>query len=131
MKAPAARPALQAMRARARVLLALVLPALLVRALIPVGFMPSAGSGGPAMQLCPGTAAMAGGHHHAGTGAPEGAAHTLCVFAASAAPAVAPVVPAILLRSVNIRRVEQTQASSIRSPSILRTQSARAPPVLG
>ena len=127
-------PSLPAMRARARALSAAILPALLLRALIPFGFMPVAGSGGPAMQLCPGAAVMAGSplghHHHAGAGAPEGSAHALCVFAASAAPALAPVAPAIALRAANVGGAQQARTSSLRLPSILRTQCARAPPSL-
>jgi hypothetical protein len=128
-------PSLNPLRARSRALLLVVLPALVLRALIPFGFMPVAARGGPAMQLCPGAAAMAGAlpghHHHPPGGAPGSAAHnTLCVFAASAAPAVAPVAAAIPLRAANVTCAEQSSANSLRLPSILRTQSARAPPSL-
>ncbi len=125
----AGRVSLNPLRARSRALLAVILPALALRALIPFGFMPVAASGGPAMQLCPGVAAMAGAHggqhqHPAG-----GAAHnTLCVFAASAAPAIAPVAAAIALRAATVRLAEQPSGDCLRLPSILRTQSARAPP---
>jgi hypothetical protein len=126
---------LNPLRARSRAILAVMLPALVLRALIPFGFMPVAASGGPAMQLCPGAAAMAGAlpgrHHPLAGGAPGGAAHsTLCVFAASAAPAMAPVGAAIPLRAANVRYAEQSSAHSLRLPSILRTQFARAPPSL-
>jgi hypothetical protein len=131
----AGRVSLNPLRARSRALLAVILPALVLRALIPFGFMPVAASGGPAMQLCPGAAAMAGAHgghqQHPAGGAPGGAAHnTLCVFAASAAPAIAPVVAALPLRAANVRFAEQSSDNSLRLPSILRTQSARAPPAL-
>jgi hypothetical protein len=125
------RSCLRARRTRSRALLAAILPALLLRALIPNGFMPVAGSGGPAMQLCPGAAALAGapfGHHHHDRGGPAGGtAHALCVFAASAAPAVAPAPP-MPLPAANLGHVQQQGTSSLRLPSILRTQSARAPP---
>jgi hypothetical protein len=125
---------LRAMRARSRPLLAAILPVLLLRALIPFGFMPVAGTGGPAMELCPGAVAMTGApfghHHHQGAGSPDGAAHALCVFAASAAPAVAPVAPAAPLAATNVSYPGQTGADCIRLPSILRAQSARAPPSL-
>jgi hypothetical protein len=129
------KASLNPLRARSRALLAVILPALVLRAIIPVGFMPVAASGGPAMQLCPGAAAMAGTlaghHHHPGGDAPGGTAHnTLCVFAASAAPAMAPVAAAIPLRAADVSCAEQSSANSVSLPSILRTQSARAPPSL-
>jgi hypothetical protein len=131
MHAPG-RSCLRGLRARARMLLAVVLPALVLRALIPFGFMPVAGHGGPAMQLCPGAAAMAGaasGHpHHEGTGTPEGSAHALCVFAASAAPAVARVAPTMPLAALSATLAARQETSSLLLPSILRTQCARAPP---
>jgi hypothetical protein len=123
--------AASAMRRRARPLLAAILPVLVLRALIPFGFMPVAGSGGPAMALCPGAEAMGAapfGHQHHGTGSPGGSAHALCAFAASAAPAVAPVAPAMPLAAACLNCAVQTNGCSIRLPSILRTQYARAPP---
>jgi hypothetical protein len=121
-------------RARSHLLLAVILPALVLRALIPFGFMPVAGSGGPALQLCSGVAAMAGapsGHqHHHGTGSSDGSVHALCAFAASAAPAVTPAAPAILYSAINVSCAGPTDTCGIRAPSILRAQSARAPPSL-
>jgi hypothetical protein len=112
-------------------MLAAILPALLLRALIPFGFMPVAGSGGPTMQLCPGAAAAAGAHHHHGGGStPAGTAHAVCVFAASAAPAVARVAPPMPLQAADVRGAEPPCVSSPRLPSILRAQCARAPPLL-
>ncbi len=131
----AGKSCLWGMRSHARALLAATLPALLLRALIPYGFMPVAGSGGAALQLCPGAASVAGAplghphhHHHEGSGSADGSAHALCVFAASAAPAVAPVAPAMPLHSASLTHLEQQGTRSLRLPSILRTQSARAPP---
>jgi hypothetical protein len=121
------------MRARSRPLLAVILPALVLRALIPFGFMPVAASGGPALQLCSGAAGIAGapsGHHHHGTASSDGSAHALCVFAASAAPAVTPAAPAIRRSAINVSSPGPAATCCIRPPSILRTQRARAPPFL-
>ncbi len=116
-------------------LASMVLPALVLRALIPVGFMPVSGNGGLTMELCPGAVAMAEvpfaqRHHGVGSGASGGAARALCVFAASAAPAVTPVVPPMSLIGPRTRPAIQAATPSISLPSILRSQSARAPPDL-
>jgi len=121
----------RALRARARPLLAVILPALVLRALIPFGFMPVAGSAGAALQLCPGVAAMGGapmGHQHEGSGNSDGSVHNLCVFAASAAPALTPVTATMPLLGANLACAAHPPTSCLRLPSILRTQSARAPP---
>ena len=127
---------------RARRLLALVLPLVLLRLLLPAGFMPVAAAGGVRIGLCPGEAAMAvhaGTHaahvlHHAGhsggAGEPGSEHHAPCLFAASAAPAVAPdslasVVPAVAA----IRVAPSPRAGTGAIASIRRAQSARAPPL--
>jgi hypothetical protein len=119
------------LRAGSRPLLAAILPALLLRALIPFGFMPVAGSGGPTMQLCPG-AGVAGvvHHHHGGGGAADGSAHAVCAFAASAAPAVAANALPMPLQAADVSCARPQCVKSPPLPSILRTQSARAPPSL-
>jgi hypothetical protein len=123
-------PSLTAVRKRSRTWLAAVLPALVLRALIPFGFMPVASDGGLAMELCPGTAAMAsGGHHHHG-GAAGDSAHALCVFTAGAAPALVPVVLDSPLTGCCAATVPAARGSALRLPSIQRAQSARAPPSL-
>ena len=130
MRPGAGSSRLGALRARSRPMLAAILPALLLRALIPFGFMPVAGSGGPAMQLCPGAAAAGVHHQHGGGAAPDGSAHAVCVFAASAAPAVAPMAPPMPLQASGVSCAERQRVSSLPQPSILRAQSARAPPLL-
>lgn len=125
-----------------RRLLALVLPLLLLRLLVPAGFMPMAGAGGLGIVLCPqearlppGLAMAHAGHamHHAGHhggGAPASAEHHApCLFAASAAP---PVPASLLLAAAAPASAtaaplpRQARASAL--PVILRAQSARAPP---
>ena len=130
-----------------RRLAALLLPALLLRAFIPVGFMPMAGAGGMSIVLCPGAAALppgithggrsghapahsghgAGGPHGGAPQEPGSAGHATCAFATGAGmfaavpPAAAPPVPAAAPPG------ERATAASF-VPAILRAQSPRAPP---
>jgi hypothetical protein len=129
-----------------RRLAALLLPALLLRAFIPVGFMPMAGAGGMSIVLCPGAAALPPGITHGGpsghapahsghgTGGAHGgsqepgsAGHATCAFATGAGvfaavlPAAEPAIPAASPPG------ERASAPSF-VPAILRAQSPRAPP---
>ena len=125
-----------------RRLLALILPLLLLRLLVPAGFMPMGGAGGLEIVLCPEAAALPpglamahAGHHmqhagHAGGTAPPAAEHHApCLFAAGAAPAVP---PAVLLAAASPAATTAAplpaQARKIALPVTLRAQSARAPP---
>ncbi|HKD52859.1 MAG TPA: DUF2946 family protein [Steroidobacteraceae bacterium] len=130
---------------RRRRLALLVLPALLLRALIPAGFMPLAGSGGLYLGFCPGAgplppglsaAATHASHlehaHHGGhgPGIPDPVhQHPACLFSAGAATAFAaiPVVAPPALASLTSRA---DFSAGIFLPAILRSQSSRGPPVL-
>lgn len=137
------------LRSRGRRLVALLLPLLLVRALIPFGFMPVVAGGGMTIGFCPGEAdfppGMAAahqsaaqhldqkaGHHSPGhPGDPGGAAHHApCLFAASAAPAFAPAMLALAANDTHRARPAQWVAARVFLPTILRAQSPRAPPLL-
>jgi len=130
------------MRRRRRLAL-LVLPALLLRALIPAGFMPLAGAGGPYLGLCPGAGAVphsaselathashvhtqhaAGVPHDPGTNH-----HPACVFSAGATTAFATTPTAALAAPVTPGPVEH-RAALVFLPAILRAQSSRGPPFL-
>jgi hypothetical protein len=124
-----------------RRLLGLVLPLLLMRLLVPVGFMPMAGPGGLEIALCPaaavlppGLATAHAGHHmqhagHAGGSEPPAAEHHApCLFAASAAP---PLAPGVLLAAAPPALAAANlpaQARDSALPVTPRAQSARAPP---
>jgi hypothetical protein len=131
----------RSIRAKRR-LLGLILPLLLLRLLIPAGFMPMPGVGGLGIALCPDQAplppalmaAHAGHHmdhgaHPGGAGSPAAEHHAPCLFAAGAA---APVPPGELLASAMPAPLAaahlpaQTRSNAL--PVILRAQSARAPP---
>jgi hypothetical protein len=136
-------PALARLRARRRRWALLAVPALALRALIPVGFMPVAAQG-IALELCPDAAVLPPGlvlpaqppahqHHHHSAGAghdPSSAAHHApCLFAAGATLATAP--PAVVLIAPPLREGDTSaRLPGARRfvPSILRAQSPRAPP---
>jgi hypothetical protein len=117
----------------------LVLPALLLRALIPAGFMPFAGSGGTYLGLCPGAgptttpsellAQHTQQHHrHDRGGAPGGHHHPACIFSLGAT--TAPVASLSLLSAMTLPTdpAERT-GSLVLLPPILRAQSPRGPPL--
>src|SRR6516165_7539556 len=112
------------LRARRRLVL-LVLTALLLRALIPTGFMPFAGPGGPHLGFCPAAGALPpDAHaHYGGRGAPPAPHHPTCLFSAGAAtvfgavPAPAPAAPTELTPG-------EHRASHVVLPTILRAQSS-------
>lgn len=120
------------LRRRSRLLLAGVLPALVLRALVPFGFMPVASAGGVAMELCPGHAASAPGHtgHEAGShGGPRSGGGQLCAFAASAAPPVAPAIFILPTVARTIVAAVPIAPASVFLPPAFRAHSPRGPPL--
>ena len=123
----------------------LLLSALLLRFMIPPGFMPFAGPTGVYLGFCPGAGALPHGAaelathathpghaHHSAGGGPEspGASHYPgCIFSAGAATVFAAVPTAALVTSVPTATVERV-AARVSLPAILRAQSARGPPIL-
>jgi len=132
-------------RRRQLLLTLLVIPALALRALIPVGFMPVAAEQGFALEFCPGAGALPPGvelasahahhHHHAGGGGhgsdPSSLTHHApCLFAASATLAPAPVLAeALTAPPVDARVDAGVHTGQLSPPTILRAQSPRGPPV--
>ena len=127
------------LRSRRRQLTWLVLPALLLRALIPAGFMPLAGAGGAYLGFCPGAGApepsalVGHAHHHThdapgAPAAPSGAHHhPACIFSLGAVTATAAAVP--LLSAVAAPQAPAERADSlVVLPPILRAQTSRGPP---
>jgi len=122
----------------------LLLSALVLRFMIPSGFMPFAGPTGVYLGFCPGAGALPHGAaelathathpghgHHAGGGpASPGTSHYPgCIFSAGAATVFAAVPTAALVTSVPTAAVERI-AARVSLPAILRAQSARGPPIL-
>ncbi len=118
----------------------LLLPAILYRALIPAGFMLAADSDGTlGLQFCPGTDLPAAdtrpahAHHHDGASGDSGRAghgQLLCPFAAAAGPAPLPTLTALVIAPDHNQPVISRTASRDTIPTIIRTQSPRAPPAL-
>lgn len=121
-------------RRRAALVALTLLPALVPRALLPVGFMPEIDRAGIHIGFCPGEAqppgALAGAQHHHGAdhGSPSPARHPPCLFALSASPAFAPEVPAVapLPPAANVLATESPSRVSV--PAIVRAQTSRGPP---
>ena len=133
-------PSFTHLRSRRHQLTWLVLPALLLRALIPAGFMPFAGAGGAYLGFCPGASApepsalVGHAHHHShdqpgAPGAPAGGHHhPACIFSLGAVTPTAAAAP--LLSATAAPQAPADRADSlVVLPPILRAQSSRGPPI--
>ncbi|HXI68067.1 MAG TPA: DUF2946 family protein [Steroidobacteraceae bacterium] len=120
----------------------LLMPAFLLRALIPLGFMPFAGPGGAYLGLCPGAGALpptaselaahashAGHTHHPGGAPGSPGSHQPCVFSGGAATGFA-AMPSAAPGSPVLHAPAERVASLVFLPPILRAQSSRGPPVV-
>jgi hypothetical protein len=133
------------LRKRRRRWALLALPALALRALIPVGFMPVATADGLSIEFCPDAGplpaaasaaadAHAQHHHHTEGGSEPSSAthHAPCLFAASATLAAAPDAASVAAPHAHPRAPGDADVSARAFvPSIVRAQSPRAPPVPG
>jgi hypothetical protein len=116
--------------------LALLLPFLVLRGLIPAGFMPVAVQEG-FIGLCPDAAAMPPGmvmpehaHHHDGDST-TGARHAVpCCFAQSAVGAGVPTLVLLTTQFIALATVVAPAFLSLHLPAIQRAQTSRAPPHL-
>jgi hypothetical protein len=120
---------------RRALLVAIVLAAVLLRALIPAGFMPAELNGaGSILKLC--DAVHSGSHAMLGPDGGEAArgGHTKhsdnCPFAATAFGMSPPISVAALFIFPPLSSAVHTAAQIPDSSRILRAQSARAPPLL-
>src|ERR1700747_2452129 len=122
----------------------LVAPALILRAVIPAGFMPFAGPDGAYLGFCPGSGALPpgeselathtshGGHTHHGAGAPGAPGthhHPSCLFSTGAITTFATLLAAVFVQPVT-SAPSVWVGSLVFVPAILRSQSSRAPPAL-
>lgn len=110
-----------------------LLPVLVLRALIPFGFMPMVDQDGVHIGFCPGEAQPPGAlahHHHGDHGTPgEGASHPPCLFAQNASPAfVSAAAPAIVPAAATTIAVDPPRRVFL--PAIVRAQTPRGPPIL-
>lgn len=126
---------------------ALLLPLLVSRALIPGGLMPVMGAdGGLGLMLCPGAIGAMPGHSHPGhaadtggsmhhdhdgtdgTDGPASAHQNVCPFAVLVTPACASTVVAFATFTMHHALVASRDATQVHFPTLVRTQSPRAPP---
>ena len=116
----------------------LVIPLLLLRSMVPQGFMPVAVADG-LIGLCPDVAPLPPGlvsahshHHHGGQQGDTAGKHHFapCVFAASAAVAGAPTPGTFIVDPIRDFTVTPFSLRSLHLPAIVRAQSSRAPPLL-
>jgi hypothetical protein len=139
---------LSQLRSRGRLVALALLPALLLRAFTPAGFMPMHDAHGDLyLAFCPGLSdtlllPSAGddphrGHHamhdhstaHSMGGAlPASLHHDLCPYALSAGPALAYAVPIVSAPVSPVDAAPPPDYPTAPVPSIYRAQSARAPP---
>jgi hypothetical protein len=129
---------------RRRLAWALV-PVLVLRALIPFGFMPVASDGSLSIEFCPGEGTLPPGvsaaaphaghlaHHHAHHSggdptAPAGDHHAPCLFALSASPAFAPATAAPAITPPAATPLAEAPPTPLFLPAIVRAQSPRGPP---
>jgi hypothetical protein len=124
-------------RGKQRRLVAVVLSALVLRALIPAGFMPMAGASGLSLDFCPGAGALPPGlHDHAppggGAGSDPGRTphHSPCLFSIGASTTFAVAATSIVLFVPALVTSIERSTSAVFSPAILRAQSSRGPPIL-
>jgi len=114
-------------------LCAVLLAALVIRALIPAGFMPGGGSGfSMALKLCHGMEMGTLPIHGDEPQSPAPASHkdAPCVFAALASAAPLPELLQITAYSRPVDSAVANDVFGIITTSIVRAQSARAPPPL-
>ena len=115
---------------------ALLLPALVLRALLPSGFMPMRDEQGHlSLMVCPGEVPTPGlaspdphAHHPPSVRGGSAAGHTICPFALSAGPALAYSVDVTVALPLRVAfRPLPTPAYPL-VDTFLRAQSARGPP---
>jgi len=111
-----------------------LLAALLLRALVPAGFMPAVGAGSLALVFCePGAlvaAGVHGAHHHGHDGAGNGthSAAAECPFAQSAAPSLPTLAALPPAHSLVAHVLALGRVTSALRPVPLRYAAARGPP---
>jgi hypothetical protein len=114
-------------RFKSRWVAGLLLPAILFRALIPVGFMPALdGAGAMSVHFCDGMV-------QAPADKPAKPGHELrkCPYAASSSPAPPLAFIALSPDTFVVRPVQAFLSGRAAVPTIVRVQAPRAPPALG
>lgn len=106
--------------------LSLALAAMLLRAVLPDGWMPSAQVGGAFFTIC----SVERGHHDGKTSPTEGHVHAPCAFAAAsslAPPALAPLV--FGASSLGVRVAQEVTVKPLAAAAPRCANTPRAPPL--
>lgn len=114
-----------------QIVLALLLPALMFRAAIPAGYMPTVTSGQVSLVMCSAvdvTTDFAAGATRDRHGQDNSRGSLLCHFAASAALAPVPESGWSAWLVVSTDFITGDHALEVQLPAVVRTQSPRGPP---
>lgn len=112
------------MQQLAQALRHLAIIALLVRAMVPAGWMPEAHAG---LVIC--SAGTLGAIHHDGDPKPAQSAHEECAFAAAPHLAAAPESPALTLPAFHAFAAAVDRGLAVSIAARFTPQSPRAPPL--
>jgi hypothetical protein len=112
------------MQELSRALRHLAIIALLVRAMVPAGWMPEAHAG---LVIC--SAGTLGAIHHDGDQKPAQPSHQECAFAAAPHLATAPEAPALILPALHAFVAASDHSLALRIAARFTPQSPRAPPL--
>jgi hypothetical protein len=120
------------LRASPRLLVVLAALALLVRLLVPAGFMPQVAHGQVAIVACPGMAMVSEAHHHAHDAPAHDGFERPCAFAAVAAPAtlLAIVLLLVLPSAAVVRKLYPLAAATAPRVTLRWRPPLRAPPTI-
>ena len=115
-------------------LVRLLLLTMVLRALVPVGFMPAANGDWPGLQICGSAAALLAGTDGAGVLTPDGGAthpgtaHESCPFASSPAAAPAPQLVSTSVLDPVADAPPAHPALVLPAPAFARAHPPRGPP---
>ncbi|MEH3103167.1 MAG: DUF2946 family protein [Sphingomonas phyllosphaerae] len=120
------------LRASPRLLVALAALALLVRLLVPAGFMPQVAHGQVTIVACPGMATASTAHHHGHDAPVHDGFERPCAFAAVAAPAtlLAIVLLLVLPLAAVVRRLLSPETRLAPRSALRWRPPLRAPPTI-
>ncbi|HEX2759146.1 MAG TPA: hypothetical protein VHM27_01485 [Rhizomicrobium sp.] len=102
----------------------LAIIALLLRAMLPAGWMPDAQAG---LVIC--SLGILGTVHHDGDQTPTKAVHEQCAFAAAAPLAAAPDAPLLTLPALHAFAAAVDRSTAVSIAARFTPQSPRAPPL--
>lgn len=116
-------------RRHLRLLIALLLPLMVLRGLLPAGYMPVAEGGQLRMALCSDGLQLAPGRDDVTDHRLPGS-HGDCLFAQASAAAPPPALPALAVPEARAATAAATLAAQLGARLLARAQSPRGPPVL-